>query len=325
MKINLNNKKILITGGSGYIGSKLILKLLEHQVIIYLHTRRKNDLPNIFIKNKNVKIIHGDIADINFWKKNIKNKDFLVNLASNESKFKHKIEFIYNFKVNVQPLIYALISSYRFNKTIKIISIGSENQHGIAKYLPVSEKKTDNPVTLVGINKLIAEKYLEFFSSIYNINAVNLRLSNVYGPSVSKKNFLKVSLNKIIYDACQGKVNLYLNKNSIRDYIFIDDVVDSIFYAMKNIRNFKDAYYYIGSGKGFTIKKVAKLIINKIKLINKSKIYINNVDTKLSDFDKRNFIPDIKNFKRMTKWKPNVSLDKGIQITIDYLLDQKKL
>ena len=74
-----------------------------------------------------------------------------------------------------------------------------------------------------------------------------------------------------------------------------------------------------------TIKNVTKLIINKIQLIKNSKIYINNIDTKLSNFDKRNFIPNIKNFSNITEWKPKVSLVKGIKITINYLLNQKKL
>ena len=100
----LKNKKILITGGAGFIGSKLINELVKIDCKIYVVV-----------------------------KKNIKQKDYLINLASNESKFGKIINVNENFKTNVKSLVLALLCSKKLNKKIKIISFGSENQLGIAK------------------------------------------------------------------------------------------------------------------------------------------------------------------------------------------------
>jgi len=312
----LKNKKILITGGAGFIGSKLINELVKIDCKIYVVVKKNNKLIDK-IKNKRIKIIQGNILDINFWKKNIKQKDYLINLASNESKFGKIINVNENFKTNVKSLVLALLCSKKLNKKIKIISFGSENQLGIAKKIPVSEDATDNPITVFGINKLIAEKYMNFFKKNFDIKITNLRLSNVYGPSIYSENFLKVSLNKMIKNLSNGEILLYSNKNCIRDFIYIDDVVKAIILALKNINKLNKPYYYIGSGKGHSLKQISQIIKDKYFEINPyKKISIKLIKKKLTKFDNRNFVANYKNFKNITGWSPKISLQKGIGMTI---------
>ena len=313
------DKKILITGGTGYIGSVLVNNLLEKKAIIYLITRKKKN-HNIYRRDYKLKIITGNIEDQKTWDKNIKNKDLFIHLASDESKFKKEIDYINNFNVNVKSIIYALNSSLKFNKKIRIISLGSENQLGIAKKIPVDESFVDNPVTIFGINKLIAEKYLYYYKYAHKIISVNLRLSNVYGPSLNSNNFLKTSLNKMIYNALNSKIKMYSNRNSIRDFVFIDDVIDSILFAAISIDKLKNNFYNIGSGKGISLKD----LMNKVEFIikkNYSSIkIIKSIDnSKLKSFDYRNYTANIKKFNSETGWKPKTGINNGIIKTIDYL------
>ena len=312
----LKNKKILITGGTGFIGSRLINELTKAECKIYLMVRQNNKLVNK-IKNKKIRVLKGNLVDINFWKKNIREKDFLIHLASDESKFGSKIDVVQNFNINVKSIFLALFCAQQLNKKIKIISIGSENQLGIAKKIPVNEEINDNPVTIFGINKLIAEKYSAFFKKNFNIKIVNLRLSNVYGPSGLSSNFFKVSMNKMIKNISGGKIFLYKNKNSIRDFVYIDDVINAIILSMKKINKLKSVFYYIGSGKGYSLKKISEMIMKIIVEIYPNKeIITENITKKISKFDKRNFVANYKKFQQATGWTPKTSLKKGISITI---------
>ena len=91
MKKNFKNKKIIITGGTGYIGSKLVTTLLNFESKIFLLVRSDKVVKTRFSKNKNLKIIKGDILNNNFWKKNITNKDYLFHLAGSGGLFKSGI------------------------------------------------------------------------------------------------------------------------------------------------------------------------------------------------------------------------------------------
>ena len=319
MRSFFKDKKILIVGGTGFIGSSLVKKLLEYKCIIYLYVRNKRKKKNIE-EIKNIKIIYGDIIKKNFWKKNIKNKDFLINLASNENKFGLDIDFIKNFEVNIKLLLLALDAASKYNSKIKIISFGSENQHGIAKKIPVSERDFDEPVTFFGFNKLIIEKYMIYFKENLNVKCVNLRLPNVYGPTSNYDNFLNVSLNKIINNALNGKIYIYSNKFCVRDFMYIDDVISAILITMKRFSYFKDTYYYIGSGKGLKIIELIEKIENLVKKSFPSKkirriIY----KRKLSNFDYRNFLANYNSFKKITYWKPKKNISEGIKDTINYV------
>ena len=320
----LTNKKILITGSSGYIGSKLLKKLLNFNCKIFIIVRNKKLINKHLKKEKKIFFLTGNITKKIFWEKNIKNMDYLIHLASNESKFGKNINFFDNFNVNVNSLLYALFFSKKYNKNIKIISIGSENQLGIAKKIPVNDESKDKPLTIFGINKLIAEQYLNFYKKSFNIDSISLRLSNVYGPSGFQENILKVSLNKMISNALNEKIILYNNQNSIRDFIFIDDVINAIILAMKNIKKLDQNYYYIGSGKGYSLKKISEIITKQvIKYFPTKKISKIQIRKKMSDFDKRNFVANIKKFKKITGWSPKISLLEGIKNTIFNLIKIK--
>ena len=96
------------------------------------------------------------------------------------------------------------------------------------------------------------------------LNIVFLRFSNIYGPSTSKKLSLRSSYNQIIYCALKGKIKLFENRNSKRNIIYIDDVVDSIFSTINNYNTLKDQFYYICGQRNISILNFSKLIIKSL-------------------------------------------------------------
>ena len=252
-----------------------------------------------------------------FGKKNIINKDYLINFASAENTFFNKKRIEDDYKVNVQSGVYALINAYNLNKKIKIIFFGSENQEVNLNIKSI--KNTGNlPHNFFGFNKDILERYSIYFKNKLKLKIVFLRFSNIYGPSVNKKLTLRSSYNKIIYNSLSGRVNLFENKKSKRDIIFIEDVITAIFDTIKWFNSLKSDYYYICYSKSISIEQFSKLIIKQLsKEISKTKI--KNIKKKLSLFDHRNFNGDYLLFNKKTKWKPLNDHVIGIKKTINFL------
>ncbi len=124
----------------------------------------------------------------------------------------------------------------------------------------------------------------------------------------------------MIYNALNSKIKMYSNRNSIRDFVFIDDVIDSILFAAISIDKLKNNFYNIGSGKGISLKD----LMNKVEFIIKKnyssiKIIKSFDNSKLKSFDYRNYTANIKKFNIETGWKPKTDINNGIIKTIDYL------
>jgi UDP-glucose 4-epimerase len=124
----------------------------------------------------------------------------------------------------------------------------------------------------------------------------------------------------MIYNALNSKIKMYSNRNSIRDFVFIDDVIDSILFAAISIDKLKNNYYNIGSGKGISLKD----LMNKVEFIIKKNYSSNKIiksidNSKLKSFDYRNYTANIKKFNSETGWKPKTGINNGIIKTIDYL------
>ena len=117
---------------------------------------------------------------------------------------------------------------------------------------------------------------------------------------------------------------MYSNRNCIRDFIFIDDVIDAIIFAAINIDKLKNNFYNIGSGRGISIKNLmSKIELTIKKNYYQKKIIISFDNSKLDSFDYRNFTANIKKFNTETGWKPKININDGIIRTIDYLTINK--
>ena len=311
-KNNILNKKFLILGGSGYLGSSFVDKLEKENVFIYLHTNNNNNK----YKNKNIKVIKGDITTKNFWKKNIKNKHYLINFASAENTFLNKKTLDDDYDLNAKSGIYALINAYKFNKKIKIIFFGSENQETKLNISKKDEFKS-TPHIFFGLNKDTLEKYSIYFKNFLKLKVVFLRFSNIYGPSTNKQLSLRSSYNKIIHSALNGKINLFENKKSKRNIIFIDDVITSIFATIYKFDSLNADYYYICGSRSLSILQFSKIIIKSLKK-NNLKVKLKFINKSLSNFDHRNFYRNNSKFKKKAKWKPLNTYTIGIDKTIKY-------
>ena len=316
-------KKILITGGTGFIGSSLVKILANVSSHVVLLLRKNRQFDEEWISESKITLIRGDISIRDTWERALDGVEYVFHLASHQSRYGVKPEPVIDLQVNVLPILHLLEICKESKLRVKILFSGSENEVGVSPRIPVNENFIDNPVTIFGINKLIAEKYLNYYAQEFGTNTVTLRLSNVYGPTPRYGSALQVVLNKMIYDALQGKIEIYGDGVFYRDFVFIEDVIHALLIAGEKINKISGSFYLIGSGRKILFVECVKLIAKRVLLKTSEEPKLAKLSplVAFSEFDKRNFVADTSNFCSLTDWGPQISLEKGIDLTIDYFLN----
>tara|TARA_B100000795_G_scaffold172313_1_gene129949 strand:- start:88 stop:1071 length:984 start_codon:yes stop_codon:yes gene_type:complete len=320
---NINNiykdKTILISGGTGYIGSSLTSALSEINCKLKVLSGPSNTWAPEY-KNASMTILSGDISNFSFWGEIINDVDFIFHLASVEGLNSHQREA----EVNAISMLHLISACKSRGLSPKIVFASSANIYGSVASVPVNEKFRDNPESIFSIHKLLVEQYLQLYYHQFNINSVCLRLPNIYGITPNKHVANRAVINKVIHRAITGEsLFLYSNHNCIRDYIYIDDVISALLLAggiEKNIS--KGQAYIIGSGEGKKISEAWGLISKKVsKKLGKDVIIEKKLDFKLTPMEKRDFIADASLFSNETGWTSEVAFDKGIELTVDAIWD----
>ncbi|OHD34494.1 MAG: hypothetical protein A2086_08160 [Spirochaetes bacterium GWD1_27_9] len=305
-------KNVLITGGTGFIGSNLMTQLLKNDFNIILlkrsfsNTERIND---ILPKIKFYDIDKIDLLDI-FKKEKI---DLVINLATFYKKFDSysDIETIFNANLIYGAKILELMGIFGIKN---IINTGSFFEYSYSKSQVKENSDKTNPLNIYGVSKVLFENMLTFYSKKYNIKSVTLRLFYPYGERDNKNKLIP----HIISNALADKEIRILNPNQIIDFIYIKDVVSAY---IKTINNFsslksKNTAINIGSGKFFSVQEIIdtieKLIGKKLNIIVEKN---NNEDPKFS-------YSNINLAKKIISWQPEYSLSDGLKETIEYYKNQ---
>ena len=297
-------KKILITGGAGYIGSKLATELLKYNYkvtvidILKISSRSLNHLFN----NENFNFIKGDVRNKKLMKNLIKKNEFIIPLAALVGAplcEKNKKEAI---SVNFESIKYLMKI---INKKNKIIYLTTNSGYGVGeKNKYCDEESPLNPISLYGRTKVDAEKIIMRFN-----NSIGFRLATVFGYSYRMRTDLLV--NNFVFNAIKYKKLTIYEPHFRRNFIHINDVVDGIIYAIQNFNSLKSNVYNLGlSSANITKHMLAKKIKKQLKYLKI--IIVKN----RKDPDQRDYFVSNKKIERKG-FKAKTSVENGIRELID--------
>jgi len=327
MKTYYTNKNILITGGCGYLGSAILDAVSDMECQIHVLDREGRSLPAVEGKKAKIVLITGDIRDENIWKENIANVDIIFHLAAQTSSYVANDNPLEDVKINVLPVATLIETCEKENLRPDIILAGTATQVGLTtETTPINETHADDPVTVYDINKLIAEKYLKYYSRQVGGRSATLRIANLYGPGPASTSSDRGVLNKMVQMAINGEdLTIYGEGNFVRDYIFIDDMVAAFLFAGADIEKLNGENFVIGSGDGTVFKNMVESIQEQVQKKTGRQIHINTSETpkNFSPIEYRNFVADSSAFKAATGWKADVNLDEGIGRTIDFFVGRQ--
>lgn len=322
------DKTILVTGGAGYIGSSVIRTLGSVPCSI-IGLIKKGDVFGVPPEGSaEVSIFEADVRNKEIWRKLLKKVDVLFHFAAQTSSKVANENPCMDVEINLLPIINIIETCQKHNFSPHIIFSGTVTQAGFTDTYPIAETLRDMPITVYDINKLAAEKYLQYYSNQLKNQAVVLRLANVYGPGPRSSNADRGILNAMTQRALGGEsLTIYGNGDLIRDYIYIDDVVEAFLTAGAKIDVLKGNYYIIGSGVGHTIKDAINIIRETAakKTDRRAEILHVPPPENLSQIEYRNFVADTTKFSATTGWRASVSLREGIERTIDYFLKEREV
>ena len=214
---------------------------------------------------------------------------------------------------NQNTLINALIKN---KSKAFFLNFGTVTQLG---YTNIKNKINQNykgkPITIFDLHKQYNEDYISIHKKLFNLNATTLRLSNVYGigHTYSKNRGI---INKIIDRAIsEKKITLYGDGNYVRDFIYLEDVIMGIIYALKNCNKLHKDYYYLTTEIGKSFNDLEKIINSELYKIYKftAKVKHKKWPNTSIILDKRSFVGNSFLFKKVTGWKPKYSLRSAIR------------
>src|SRR3989344_230545 len=256
--------KVLITGGLGFIGSTLAIRLAgEGAKIVIVDSLIPGYGGNLFninpVKDK-VRVIIADVRDTGQMNKLVAGQDIIFNFAGTLSHVDSMTDPMTDLEINCRAQLSLLESVRKYNPKTRIVFAGTRNQYGKARYLPVDENHPQEPTDINGINSIAAEKYHLMYTHIYGIKTASLRMTNTYGPRHQMKHSRQGVLNWFIRQIMDGEeVKLYGTGKQIRDINYIDDVVEALLAVAKRENGWGEAYNL--GGTAISLLEFVKKII----------------------------------------------------------------
>lgn len=309
----IRNKKILLIGGSGFIGLNAAKALSELEADITILCKNPEKIKNIGFC-RNFKIIKGDVSDYDSVEKNIMNKDVIINFASVVSSGS-SFDAFEDIKTNLAGQLNVLEARKKLNQKSRYIFIGSRAQFGRVKEkdLPIKEDCPQNPISLYGIHKSAAENYCSLYYRAFGLKSIIIRLPQVYGPSLTNEETHSI-IDKFIKKALKSEeFYVYGYGKDIKDLIYVDDVVEFITKVLNS--GIENDIFNVGSGKKIRLKEIAKKIVD---LCGSGSFRLAPFRKGTENFELGSCYFDISNAKKFG-WKPNVGIDEGIKKTIKLL------
>jgi len=312
------NKKILITGASGYVAWSLIKQLVKFDCTLICFSRDAKKIEKQK-GNANFQFIEGNYQDQVTFQKAVKNSDIIFHLASQTSVYDAEKDPLADYEANVRPM-QLLLEACRINNNCPIIIFsGTSTQCGMPREFPIDENVIDNPITTYDFHKLQAERWLKFYTNQGWVKGVSLRLTNVYGPGPKTSSADRGILNLMIQKALRGEeLTVYGTGKYIRDYVYIQDVISAFLSAPFYIKDLIGKHFVLGSGEGKTINDAIHLVGKLVSQKTGKQVVVKYVKlpSDLLQIEFRDFVSDISGFSLCTKWKPKYTLRKGIGVTI---------
>lgn len=225
-----------------------------------------------------------------------------------------------DLKVNGFGVLNILEAARAYNPEVKIVFPGSRLQFGKVEKLPVAEDHPMRPTSLYGIHKLLGENYHLSYHHFYGLNTCVLRFSNPYGPHLRMKKQEYNIFNYFIELALQkGVLKVYGDGSQIRDYIFIEDVVNAFLAGGIN-KAANGEVFNVGSGVGTAFIEAAKTIV---KVVGKGRIEQISWPKQAQNLETGDYIADITKIKKVLGWEPKYSLTNGIKETVSWFKQKK--
>lgn len=315
---HFKGRKVLITGGIGFIGSNLARKLVNSGadvlIVDSLIPEYGGNLFSISDIKDQVQVNISDVRDEYSMRYLVQGRDYLFNLAGQTSHLDSMNDPYTDLEINCKAQLSILEACRKYNPNIRIVFSSTRQLYGKPDYLPVDEKHLLRPVDVNGINKMAGEWYHILYNNVYGIPATAIRLTNTYGPGMRIKDARQTFLGIWIRLLIEGKPFEVWGGEQLRDYTYVDDVVDALLMAAIE-ESAVGKIFNLGGDCVISLRDTAETMI---KANGGGEFNIREFPAERKRIDIGDYYSDDRLIRSVLGWKPQVSLQDGLSKTLKY-------
>lgn len=316
---NFEGKRVLITGGLGFIGSALARSLVEAEADVTLVDSLIPEYGGNFFNIDKIKDkVHVNISDVRdpfamaFL---VQEQEYLFNLAGQTSHMDSMHDPFTDLNINATAQLSILEACRKYNPNTKVVFASTRQLYGKPAYLPVDEMHPICPVDVNGINKLAGEWYHILYNNVYGIKACALRLTNTYGPGMRVKDARQTFLGIWVKNLIEGKpIQVFGDGMQLRDFNYVDDVVDALLLAAVNEKA-DGQVFNLGSEEVVSLKQVAEMMT---RLQPGSSYEIIPFPPERKAIDIGDYYSDFNKIQQILGWTPKIGLQQGLALNLEY-------
>ena len=322
MNIELSNKRILVTGGAGFIGSNLCEALLKkgNKVVCLdnFATGKRENLEQLLLET-HFTLIEGDIRKLDDCLKATKNVDYVLHQAALGSVPRSIKDPIASNDVNVSGFLNMLIAS-RDNEIKRFVYAASSSTYGDSELMPKVEHNIGKPLSPYAITKYVNELYADIFSKIYGLETIGLRYFNVFGRKQDPNGTYAAVIPKFVSQLMKGESPVINGDGSYsRDFTYIDNVIQAnLLSLVTNNKKAINTVYNVAYGERNTLNNLVLYL----------KDFLSEFDSKISkikviygpnrDGDIPHSHASVDKAKENLNYNPQFSLQKGLKEAVKW-------
>jgi len=311
-------KKVLVTGGLGFIGSNLATRLVgfgaEVLLVDSLIPEYGGHLFNIQPVREKVRVNISDVRDEHSMRYLVQGEDFLFNLAGQTSHLDSMTDPYTDLEINARAQLSILECCRKYNPGLKIVFASTRQIYGKPEYLPVNESHPLHPVDVNGIHKMAGECYHLLYHTVYGIRSCVLRLTNTYGPRMRVKDARQTFLGVWIRQLLENKPFEVWDGTQLRDFTYVDDAVDALLMAAGS-DPVGGHVFNLGGDCVISLKNLADLLI---EIHGGGEYVLRSFPPNRKQIDIGNYYADFSRIRDVLNWQPTISLREGLTRTLAF-------
>lgn len=317
-KSAFRDRRVLVTGGLGFIGSNLVRALVKQgadvTVVDSLIPEYGGSLRNLAGLEDKVRVNISDVRDAHSLPVFVRGQDFLFNLAGQTSHMDSMSDPQTDLEINARAQLSILEACRLHNPEIRIVFASTRQIYGKPDYLPVDEKHPLRPVDVNGINKLAGESYHLLYHRVHGIRSTVLRLTNTIGPRMrvkdARQTFVGVWIKKILSDE---PIEVW-GGEQLRDFTYVDDAVDAFFLAATRPEALGEVFN-VGGTEPVSLAQLAEMLV---EANGSGAIAIKAFPGDRKKIDIGDFYADYRLISKKLGWRPCTELSSALAKTLAY-------
>ena len=312
-------KRVLITGGMGFLGSALAISLVrlgaEVMIVDHMLSGHGGNPFNIAPIQHRVHVSYTDIRDTSAMNYVVRDQDYVFHLAGQVDHVLSLQDPFPDIDINIRGTATVMEAIRRNNPTARVVYTGTRGEYGETTNLPVTETAPTMPKALQEISNLTAEKIVDMYDSVHSIRSIMLRLTNIYGPRAQMQHPRYGVANWFVRLAIDGEtIKVFGDGQIIRDFLYVDDCINALIRCALCEAAYGEVFN-VASGIPLNFRTLAETLV---EISESGRWEFSPFTPERAAQEPGDFYADVCKIKQIVGWEPTTTLREGLLRTVQF-------